>query len=143
MSLKQFIKIQIFCITTICILPACEDDKEEVPYTRVNFRISIYDPEFTGLNSIGNAVYVSGGINGIVVMRTDQDRYVAFDRTCTYNIDAGCAIKDTNGLSTCPCCGSQFSLYNQGMVTRGPASKMLRQYNADFDGEYIYVYSDY
>ncbi len=131
-------KIHIFFIASIFILlsDSCRKKDDLVPNVYVNFTIFLSDPEFSTLQTIGNNVFVTGGVSGIIIYRVSQSEFVAFDRCCTYKPSDRCAIlPDTvNTLFLkCPCCGSKFSFID-GSVQESPAERPLTSYSTYFDG---------
>ncbi|MCX6257666.1 MAG: hypothetical protein NTW49_07215 [Bacteroidia bacterium] len=110
--------------------------KDEVPYVPVNFSIQLNDPDFSILNSVGNFVYVTGGVNGIIIYRVSGDQFMAYDRTCTFRPMDNCrvTVEQTHTFAVCKdCCSSKFLLLD-GSVTQGPASVPLKQYQTSFNG---------
>lgn len=131
-------KIHIFFIATAFILfsDSCRKKEELVPNVSVNFTIFLSDPEFSTLQTIGNNVFVTGGVAGIIIYRFSQTEFVALDRCCAYQPSKRCAVlPDTANtlFLKCPCCGSKFSILD-GSVQAGPAERPLTQYSAVYDG---------
>ena len=113
----------------------CRKKEDLVPNVYVNFTIFLSDPEFATLQTIGNYVFVTGGVKGIVIYRYSQTEFTAFDRCCTYQPSERCAVlpDTTNSLFLkCPCCGSKFSLLD-GSVQSGDAERALTQYSTTYD----------
>ncbi len=121
---------------------SCKEKEDPVPYVYVNFTISIADPEFADLNTVGNSIMVTGGVCGIVLFRLSQDEFVALERNCTFQPSDRCAVApDTSGLMlNCPCCSSVFSISN-GTHMGGEAPRPLTMYQTSFDGMYLQVYN--
>ncbi|NCO54434.1 MAG: hypothetical protein COS14_06815 [Bacteroidetes bacterium CG02_land_8_20_14_3_00_31_25] len=131
-------KIHIFFIASAFILfsDSCKKKEDLVPNVYVNFTIFLSDPEFSTLQTIGNNVFVTGGVAGIIIYRASQTEFVALDRCCTYKPSDRCAVlPDTiNTLFLkCPCCGSKFSFID-GSVQAGDAERPLTQYSTYYDG---------
>lgn len=131
-------KIHIFFIATVFILfsDSCRKKEDLVPNVYVNFTIFLSDPEFSILQTIGNNVFVTGGVSGIIIYRVSQSEFVAFDRCCTYKPSDRCAILPDTGNTLflkCPCCGSMFSFID-GSVQASPAERPLTSYSAYYDG---------
>ena len=85
------------------------------------------------LASDGEATITSArGVDGapILVVRTAHDAFTALSTQCTHE---GCPVNPpVNGIITCPCHGSQYSL--DGTVRRGPALYPLTRYLTSYDG---------
>ena len=131
-------KIHIFLFTLLLITlsDSCKKKEELVPNVYVNFTIFLSDPEFSTLQTIGNSVFVTGGVCGIVIYRLSQTDFSVYDRCCTYKPSERCAVlpDPANTLFLkCPCCGSKFSLLD-GSVQSGDAERPLTLYDATFDG---------
>ena len=130
-------KIHLFLLslTFILLSDGCRKKEDLVPNVYVNFTIFLSDPEFATLQTIGNYVFVTGGVTGIVIYRYSQTEFTAFDRCCTYQPSERCAVlpDTTNSLFLkCPCCGSKFSLLD-GSVQSGDAERALTQYSTTYD----------
>jgi len=140
------IKTFIILLSLTLLLYACSDkNQSRIPEVYVNFYININDPQFFDLQAIGNYVYVTGGVSGIIIYRKSTTEFVAIDRCCSYNPDKRCKVEvdtTTNQKIICPVCKSEFSLDN-GLVLKPPASAPLKVYQTDFDGEKVHVYNNY
>jgi nitrite reductase/ring-hydroxylating ferredoxin subunit len=139
-------KIVYFSLLAVILLTvfvhSCKDKEDLVPQAYVNFTISLADPEFADLQTVGNSILVTGGVCGIVLFRLSQDEFVALERNCTYQPSDRCAVApDSSGLILrCPCCSSFFSISN-GTHMGGEARRPLILYNTSFDGLYLQVYN--
>lgn len=130
-------KIHLFllALTFVLISDGCRKKEDLVPNVYVNFTIFLSDPEFATLQTIGNSVFVTGGVSGIVIYRYSQTEFTAYDRCCTYKPSERCAVlPDTSNslFLRCPCCNSKFSLID-GSVQSGPAERALTPYSTSFD----------
>jgi len=134
-------KVFVYAVLLLLIaLPigGCEKNGEVVPYVPVNFYISLADPDFVTLNGVGNMVMVTGGFRGIIVYRYSFDKFLAFDRCCTQDIDneQGRVEADPvyKGIVTCPICKSGFMLQSDGIPLNGSTARLgLRQYEVSYD----------
>lgn len=130
-------KIAFFLFIIILLLSpnACRKKDDVVPYVRVNFTIFLSDPDFVSLQTVGNHVFVTGGVCGIVIYRRSQDEFTAIERCCTYKASEQCGVlhDTTNTLQLrCPCCNSRFSIVD-GTVLSGQAERNLVLYNTSYD----------
>ncbi len=124
-----------FVIFTLLILSNCRKKDDDVPYVKVNFKIFLSDPDFVTLQTVGNHVFVTGGVCGIVIYRKSLNEFTAIERCCTYNASERCAVllDTTNTLQLrCPCCNSRFSIIN-GAALSGVAERDLVLYQTQFD----------
>jgi Rieske Fe-S protein len=88
-------------------------------------------------------VNLTGGYRGITVYRASQYDFVAFERCCTYDVEVDSARVDVDpsGLSlSCPACGSQFLILDGSIIT-GPATRPLKQFYTQFDGDDLHIYN--
>ncbi len=92
------------------------------------------------LNVVGGWEYITGGYNGIVVYRLNQDEFKAFDRACPYDFKNGCRIIVESSFTTAvdSCCGSKFIL-TDGSPFNGPANVSLKEYRTYYDGTNLHI----
>ncbi len=143
--IKDFFSHLGFFLFISLFFSGCEDDTENnnIPLVEVNFTIAVNDPAYLNLQNIGGWVYVSGGSRGIILYRSDNESFKAYDRHCTFNPSSTCALVsvDPNNITASDdCCGSSF-LLTDGGVTRPPAVQPLKQYNTSFDGSILRVFN--
>ena len=100
--------------------------------------IDITRPENKALAAVGGTIAIKGNeldSSGMLIERTGDNTVAAFSRTCTHR---GCTLPNfSNGISSCPCHGSQFN--TSGKVVKGPASRPLKRYNASITGNIITI----
>lgn len=135
--MKLRAKLQFFFLIflLLTISTNCRKKDDIVPYTKVNFYIFLSDPDFVTLQTVGNHVFVTGGVCGIVIYRKSLNEFTAIERCCTYQASERCAVllDTTNTLQLrCPCCNSRFSIIN-GAVMSGVAERDLVLYQTYFD----------
>lgn len=122
----------------------CSKDKEStVPSVPVNIRISLDNPMYSQLNSVGGSINLEGGNRGIIVYRRGQSEFSAIERTCSYQSTDTCAyVSMDSTISTvgCKCCGSRFQLLD-GAPIKGPANASLRLYQTNLVDRYLYIYN--
>jgi len=112
-----------------------KDPNSTVPDIYVEFTIDINSTQYIDLNTVGGYVYVTGGINGIVIRRNEINEFVAFDRTCTYHVKENRQIfVEENGLyAGDTICGSRYLLLNGLPHEDGPSKAPLKQYRTSYD----------
>ena len=113
------------------------------PVTSVPVTITMYpnDPLNFKLQAIGGWMYVSGGINGIIVYRKSNEEFVAIERTSTYlpdNPSAKVKVLSDNFTLRDTISDSKWRIFD-GTVTQGPASWALRLYGTTFDGNTLKI----
>lgn len=108
------------------------------PNPNAKIAIDITKPENKALATVGETIAITGNeldSSGMLIERSGQNTVTAFSRTCTHR---GCTIPNfSNGISSCPCHGSQFN--TSGGVVKGPASSPLKRYNASISGNIITI----
>jgi nitrite reductase/ring-hydroxylating ferredoxin subunit len=131
-------------IALLLLLTACrKEQRTGVPPAAVDFSININFPEYANLQVPGGWVYVTGGSQGIILYRKNQDEFVAMDRHCPYQPENFCrvTVDDTQVMARdTACCGSAY-LLNGGSVVNGPSSFGLSVYNTSFNGTTLRVYN--
>lgn len=136
--------VTIFLFFSIFLFACKKDNNNTVNGGYVNITINLNDPTAFQLNAVGGWIYISGvdaGLKGLIVYRRSLDEYAAYDRACTYDPNASCALVkvESSGVTAIDsCCGSKYEIY-YGSVTHGPASQPLIQYKITRDGNYLYV----
>jgi Rieske Fe-S protein len=87
------------------------------------------------LSSVGGAALVRSSLGDVLVARTAQDSFTALSAVCTHE------AREISGLSgqryVCSFHGSEFDF--AGNVVVGPASRALRQYNAQLAGSQLTI----
>lgn len=108
---------------------SCGKAGDVVPSVAVNFEAALADPYLHALTVPGGWVYVNGGVAGIIIYRTPDGGYAAYDRCSSYQPEKHCAVTvDESGFTaTDPCSGSKFSL-TDGTPVKAPATRSLRAY---------------
>ena len=123
----------------ILFLPACtKESGPGVPEVVVDIRVTIQ--EFGIKNK--NSVYLidNRGVAGIILYKTLDNRFVAYDRCSTVNPEKRCAVTvDESGIiATDSCSGAKYSMFD-GTPQKAPAKKSLKQYNVTADQFVIYI----
>ena len=112
-----------------------------VPVGDATCQIEPNSPLYPGLNTMSGFEYIYGGYQGVVVIRTGWDTFVAYECTCPH--DHGRLEMDPdygNLVLECPDCGSQFSTFGDGFPLDGSLTACpLYQYNTYYDGVLLYI----
>jgi nitrite reductase/ring-hydroxylating ferredoxin subunit len=139
----HFLKYPLIFIL-ILSFSACKDDEQSnIPLVGVNITFRIDDPAYSNLQTVGGWEYLTGGSRGIIVFRSGQDQFQAYDRHCPFRPSETCALVsvDANNITaTDNCCSSSFSLQD-GSVTSPPARQPLQAYSTSFDGINVNIYN--
>jgi hypothetical protein len=129
----QKISVLILFLSSMLFLH-CNEKNDNIPDIYVNIELDLNNPDFTPLQYVGNYVYITGGVQGIIVYRKDAETFLAVERTCPHDPDIGRVFVDEDGHFATDTigCGSQFSLLVDGMVTKGPSKFPLKIYHTSF-----------
>ncbi len=138
--MKRFLVFLIFIFSGSVFNSCTKDENQTIPYVYVNFYIQPNSTLYQKLNVIGGWEYLTGGYNGIVVYRLNQDEFMAFDRACPYDYMNGCRIQVESSFTTAidSCCKSRFIL-TDGSPFSGPAHVSLKQYRTSYDGNNLHI----
>ena len=135
------IRLVLFILCAVS-LSECRQRYQEhrVPNVVVNVDIDLNLPQYNHLNFIGGWIYLDGGSNGLIVHRSTQEVFAAYDRQAPYLVEERCKIFVDTGVTTCTdeCSESQWLLFD-GQLVKGPASLPLRQYVTSFDGNRLLI----
>ena len=145
-SNRMFYCLLMFSFFVTCISSSCRE-KDIVPNAPVEFDLNLNDPEYSQLNSVGNAVIVNEssnlfgyfGYNGVIIYRQSYNSFLAFEATCTYDQNR---LEIRNGsYAYDPECGSLYQLGFYGSVGEGPAQYSLKQYTVEYQegSDFIHV----
>ncbi len=124
--LKKYFVVLIVMI----ICASCAKEENYLPNIPVNFSAPIIDPRLNRLSSAGGAVTINGyGIAGLIIYRTADNSYVAFDRCSTVNPEQKNAVvlDDPTVTATDPISGAKY-LLNDGSPAKAPAKTSLKRY---------------
>lgn len=113
------------------------------PVASVPVQITVYpgDPLNFKIQSVGGWIYVSGGINGVIVYRKSQEEFVAIERSSSElpdNPKAAVQVQSNNFTLRDTISGSEWRIFD-GSITKGPAQWPLRLYGANFDGNALRI----
>jgi hypothetical protein len=151
MNMNKYILLACFFL----IFSSCRNDdginanRDFFPPVQVYASINILFPQFADLNSPLGFAYIPEGYRGIVIHRTLDDRFVAFDRTCSFNTQNDCAFVSMDSsrmFLRCgqydpdfkACCSSRFFADN-GTVSGGDARIPLKQYFVQVQGTTLII----
>ena len=137
---------KIFLLIAIAFFLSCDkdnnvnDNNPYLPNYPFNIQLNLALPEYNSLNFVSNPVYVNvagAGIRGLIVMKTGEGMYVAFDRACPNQNLSSCSTMIINGINAiCPCDDKEYSLFTgQSAGMQYP----MKQYRAQLNGNYVVV----
>lgn len=113
----------------------------DVPFGDATAQLDPNDPLYPGLNTVGGYEYLHGGHQGIVVVRTGINDFVAFECTCPYDQGLIEVSSDYAGsVLQCKECGSCFLAESYGAPLEGSKTPCsLYQYATYYDGWTLYI----
>lgn len=96
------------------------------PTNKVDFKVSLNDPNYTHLQTNGSYTHVKD----IILARTKTGEFIALSQYCTHQ-GTSVEYREVRNDIYCSNHGSRFSTV--GKVLAGPASYPLKQFNTSFD----------
>jgi nitrite reductase/ring-hydroxylating ferredoxin subunit len=124
--------IVIVILTGFCFF-SCGKGGDNVPSVLVDYTGQIFSPPLNRLSNGGPPVFIPNyGIAGLVIYKTVQGNYRAYDRCSSFQPEKKCAVNvdDTGLVLVDPCSGSKFSL-EDGTPVKAPATHALRSYRVE------------
>lgn len=143
MIFKKIFFLLFICVFGIEFNSCKKSDGGVIPIVPVDIYIYTTDPLFFNLQVPGGWEYITGGSRGILVYRSSNSDFAAYDRHCPYQPENSCgqvAVNSTNITAVDSCCGSQFSIVD-GSIQKGPASRPLQTYQTSFDGTVLRIFN--
>ena len=139
MSVKNLSNNTLFAFLAI-IITGCNNDYN-FPNVDVNITIPVTMPQYNNIyGNLWGYEYLNGGLGGVIIVQ-GMDDFIAYDRSCTFELNSDCIVSgqyNNDPILTCNCCNSKF-IITDGSVTEGPANQALKKYNTFFDGEMLYI----
>lgn len=130
--MKKIIILTFLLLFTI----SCINRNDYIRDVYVNIEVPLNQPEYSDLNAIGNSIFISGGVKGIIIYHLNINDFRAFDRNCTFEPSSECAFIDSINatIASCSCCESKFLIDQGGATANGPALLPLKQYYTSYSG---------
>ena len=135
-------KIRILALLYLLFL-SCQKEEDYIQNVIVDINLNLTLPEFSDLQTVGNYVFITGGVKGIIVYHQGFDIYKTYDRNCSYQPSLSCAKIDSvhSTIAICNCCDSKFLLGQNGQNIDGPALLPLKQYPNNLSGDFLDIYN--
>ena len=73
-------KMQTYLVITTLVFFSCNSQDQYIQNVYVNIELDLNLPEFSELNTNGNAVFIDGGVEGIIVYHGVGNSYKIYDR---------------------------------------------------------------
>ena len=131
-------------------------NNENPPLGYINITILPNSTLYQELNTVGGWRYLdeSDGVDppsrGLIVYRSSDDQFVAYDRTPPYKPDSCCDSNQKNCTKLVvgnefpfvvdTCTGSKYIIY-YGTPEEGPSEKPLYKYITEYDGYTLYIHN--
>ena len=130
-----------FLLILIFILSSCGDKNDYIQEVYVNIEVPVNHPEYSDLEAIGNSIFITGGVKGIIIYHFNINEYRAYDRNCSFEPSDNCAVIDSinSTIASCGCCTSKFLLDQGGITANGPALLSLKEYYTTFSGGILHI----
>lgn len=145
--MKRACSVILLVLGLVCCstpFTACESNRGEIiPYVKVDLYLFLY-ADLADMG-IGTTKVIRGeGVNGIVLYRSSDLEFQAYDRTCTLWPEHNAAVVEDPGffgVFECPECGSTYLLMNGGEPNTGPATYPLVEYRTAIQGDVLHVFN--
>jgi len=136
-------KIWLFIVLTSVLLSCSDKERNNnnpnIPNYSVNAYLNTSLPTYNGLLYPSNPVYVPNyGAKGIIVMKTGEGTYTAFDAACPNMALTSCTAMTIDGIyAVCSCDKTSYNLFT-GL---GGQEYPMKQYRAELSGTSVHVYN--
>ena len=129
-------KKTIILVLNLMFLSSCTNSDDYIQNVYVNIEVPVNQPEYSDLDAIGNSIFITGGVKGIIIYHANVNDYRAFDRNCSFEPSTQCAYIDSinSTIASCNCCSSKFLIDQNGITANGPALRPLKEYYTSFSG---------
>ena len=126
----------IILVFSLLSLSSCVDRDDYIQNVYVNIEVPVNQPEYSDLDAIGNSIFITGGVKGIIIYHANVNDYRAFDRNCSFEPSTHCAYIDSinSTIASCNCCSTKFLIDQNGITANGPALLPLKEYYTSFSG---------
>ena len=130
-------------IVAILVFFSCNNQDEYIQNVYVDIDIDLNLPEYSELSINGNAIFIEGGVEGIIIYHGIGDEYKVYDRNCSYEPSLNCSIIDSvnSGIAYCGCCTSVFLISNSGEPINAPALLALKSYNWSLHNNMLRIFN--
>tara|TARA_B110000438_G_C15310321_1_gene435082 strand:- start:28 stop:480 length:453 start_codon:yes stop_codon:yes gene_type:complete len=133
------VKNSIYILIINILIFSCNTEDDYIQEVYVNEFINLNLPEYSELTTTGNAIFIEGGVEGIIIYHGVGDDYKVYDRNCSYEPSLACSVIDSvnSGFAWCGCCPSMFDLSNSGVSLNAPALLPLKEYKWSLDNNNV------
>ncbi len=149
--------LQISLLASLLGVAGCDNQNSSpgfnlIPDVHVSRNLNIRQPIYSDLSQPGGHVYLPNeGYRGIVVVRTFNNEFHAFDRACPTAPDKDCSkltVHQSNLFMGCgqyvdsqwqPCTPSQYNL--DGTIKSGPTDQQPKSYAITRQGSNLQIFN--
>ena len=133
----------LFIYFAYCFFTSCNNQEDFIQNIYVNEFIDLSLPQYSEINITGNAIFIEGGVEGIIVYRDVGETFKIYDRNCSYEPSSVCAKIDSisSGIAFCGCCSSAFLINSSGEAINAPAILPLKEYQWSFSNNILQIYN--
>jgi len=123
--------IAILFFVTLIGCSGSDDFNNCFPEVSVNLTVNLNLAQYIDLQIPGGWAYASGGLQGIVIVRTGNS-FKAFDRLCPTQLNRTCSPMNYNGTTKliCSCDQSEYSVLD-GHPVNGEENCFAQEYRVD------------
>jgi len=136
-------KFWLFIVLT-CVFFSCSDNNKSnsnpnIPNYAVNAYLNTSLPSYNNLLYVSSPVFVPNyGAKGIIVMKTGEGTYTAFDAACPNQPLTSCVAMTIDGIyAVCSCDKTSYNLFT-GL---GGQEYPMKQYRVELSGTSVHVYN--
>lgn len=133
----------IFIFFIYCIANSCNKQEDFIQDVYVSEFVDLSLPQYSEINITGNAVFIEGGVEGIIIFKDVGDNFKIYDRNCSYEPSSICAKIDSisSGIAFCGCCSSAFLISSSGEAINAPAILPLKKYSWSLSNNILHIYN--
>ena len=133
----------IFIFFIYCIVNSCNKQEDFIQDVYVSEFVDLSLPQYSEINITGNAVFIEGGVEGIIIFKDVGDNFKIYDRNCSYEPSSICAKIDSisSGIAFCGCCSSAFLISSSGEAINAPAILPLKEYSWSLSNNILHIYN--
>ena len=131
-------------IVFVSVLFSCSENSRtnnnpNIPNYSVNAYLNTSLPAYNKLLYPSNPVFVPEyGAKGLIVMRTGEGTYTAFDAACPNQALASCVAMTIDGINAvCSCDKTSYNLF----TGQGGQEYPMKQYRVELSGTFVHVYN--
>ena len=134
-------KLAFYILIILFIFSTCNTKDDYIQEVYVNINIDLNLPVYSDLQVSGNAIFIEGGVEGIIIYHGVGKDYKVYDRNCSYEPSLSCSQIDSvdAGIAYCGCCSSAFLLSNDASVLNSPALLPLKKYYWRLSGSQMHI----